>query len=156
MIKKTGNASEKILPMFESLFDSLEVIYGSGETFEKDGVKCKNDGYQKYLQLNSWGVLEANVITFMRGTNKARKLIIVDESQNFSTHAMKTILTRLGEGSKIILLGDVSQIDDRFLNERNNGISYATYKLKGQDFFFTISMSKTERSSLVEKINELL
>jgi PhoH-like ATPase len=83
-------------------------------------------------------------------------LFIVDESQNLTPHEVKTVITRAGEGTKIVFTGDIHQIDSPYLDERSNGLTYLIDRLKGNKLFSHIKLEKGERSELANLANELL
>ena len=85
-----------------------------------------------------------------------KSLIIIDEAQNTTPQEMKTILTRLGEGSKVIVIGDISQIDNPYLGERSNGLAHLIDAFKGHEKFFHIHLTKGERSEIATLAAELL
>jgi PhoH-like ATPase len=152
-----GGINEKTDCYFENTFDALECIYNvNKEVFYKDGVKIKNDGFAVFEQLKSLGKLDIKPLTFMRGTSKNKTIFILEECQNYTHVAVKSLLTRLGEGSKAIICADISQIDSQFLNEKNNGASLVLDKLRNQELFANINLKKSERSKICEMITNLL
>jgi PhoH-like ATPase len=143
-----GTMEEKLAPWMESFKDSLDIIFSQdakGQT--KDGQYLGEKNYD-YLMEN--GILEFLPLTFMRGRSIQKSLIILDEAQNTSIHEMKTLLTRVGEGSKIILLGDVGQIDAPWLNDQNNGLSYLIEKGAESELVGHITLIKSMRSPLAD------
>lgn len=149
-----GTLEEKLEPWTESFRDSLDVIFKkdeedgfSSETFTKDGVIVKEQPYDYLLKD---GTIEFKPLTFMRGRSIQNTLIILDEAQNTSVHEIKTLLTRVGEGSKIICLGDVEQIDLPWLDQQNNGLSYLIEKGKTSEMLGHITFIKSHRSSLAD------
>ena len=101
-------------------------------------------------------LLHIESLGHIRGRNLARSWIIVDEAQNLSPHEIKTVLSRVGEGSKIVLTGDVNQIDSPYLDAGSNGLSYVVSRLKGQPLYGHITLAKTIRSPLASLAAELL
>lgn len=95
-------------------------------------------------------------ITYMRGSSISNSYIIIDEAQNTTPSEMKTIITRIGEGSKLVLTGDVEQIDDRFLSKECNGLTMAVQKFYGKNLFGFVKLEKSERSPLSELANDIL
>ena len=95
-------------------------------------------------------------ITYMRGSSISNAYIIIDEAQNTTPNEMKTIITRIGEGSKLVLTGDIEQIDDRFLSKECNGLTMAVQKFYGKDLFGFVKLEKSERSPLSELANSIL
>ncbi|MBN2198060.1 PhoH family protein [Candidatus Wolfebacteria bacterium] len=102
------------------------------------------------------GQLSISPINFVRGRSLNNTFVIVDEVQNLTPHEVKTIITRVGENSKIVLTGDCSQIDTPFLDSISNGLSYTIEKFKGQEIFGCITLTKGERSFLSELAAQLL
>jgi PhoH-like ATPase len=95
-------------------------------------------------------------LTYIRGRSLSDVFFIVDEAQNLTPHEVKTIITRAGEGTKMIFTGDVQQIDTPYLDSKSNGLTYLTDKMQGQDIFAHIHLEKGERSYLAELASDLL
>ena len=150
-----GDLSAKIDPFYAAIRDNMEVISQRRNTF-KSKKKSKNDD----SDLNVDGMdleyfLDENIIefvppSFMRGRSIPNSFIIVDEAQNLDANTIKTLLTRSGENSKLILNGDPYQIDEPYLDTENNGLTYATKRLMGEDIFTPVILKKGERSRLAE------
>ncbi len=102
------------------------------------------------------GQLSLTALAFIRGRSLSNVIFIIDESQNLTPHEIKTIITRAGEGTKIIFTGDINQIDTPYMDEQSNGLSYLIDKLKGQPLFAHIKLEKGERSALANLANDLL
>ena len=158
-----GNMDEKIHPYMMPIYDNLDVLRETEEEIKKKGDGCsekKDCGEQKEEEpIETWGKnkgINVLVTNFIRGRSLAKRFIIVDETQNLSHLAMKTILTRAGEGTKFVVIGDISQIDSPYLNEKTNGLSVLIDRMKGEPEFVHVHLSKGERSSLAEKISRLL
>ena len=94
------------------------------------------------------GVIEIEALTYIRGRSIAKALIIIDEAQNLTIHELKTIITRVGEGSKIILTGDVEQIDNAYVDETTNGLTHAVEKFKKFELAGHVTLTKGERSKV--------
>jgi len=94
------------------------------------------------------GTIELEALTYIRGRSIANAYIIIDEAQNLSSHEMKTILTRVGEGTKIILTGDVEQIDNVYVDETTNGLTHVIERFKNQSVAGHITLLKGERSKV--------
>ena len=94
------------------------------------------------------GKIEIEALTYIRGRSISNAYIIVDEAQNLTIHELKTIVTRAGEGTKIILTGDIEQIDNTYLDATSNGLSYAVEKLKQYDLTGHVALEKGERSKI--------
>ena len=92
------------------------------------------------------GKIELEALTYIRGRSIANAFIIIDEAQNLTKHEIKTIITRIGEGTKIVLTGDIEQIDNVYVNETSNGLAHAVEKFKAFDLAAHITLNKGERS----------
>ena len=144
-----GSLEEKLGPWMESFRDSLDVIFKCEEALHK---KNKNTTFhhRTYEYLIDNGMLEFKPLTFMRGRSIQNTLIILDEAQNTSVHEMKTLLTRVGEGSKLIALGDVEQIDVPWLDQQNNGLTYLIERGKTSELLGHITFIKSHRSKIAD------
>lgn len=129
-----GTLEEKMAPWVAPIKDNLEFLMG--------------DDKEHLAMLQEKGKIEVEAITFIRGRSIANAFIIIDEAQNLTMHELKTIITRVGEGTKIILTGDVEQIDSAFLDATNNGLTYAVEKFKPYELTGHITLQKGERSSV--------
>ncbi len=143
-----GDAMEKINPYMEPLWDNLKFIKSQFTDNEK-----KNKVIDEMLQDKK---IIITPLAFIRGRSFSRIMFIVDEAQNLTPHEIKTIITRAGEGTKIIFTGDVKQIDTPYLDEQSNGLTYVIDRLKGNELFAHITLEKGERSELANLANELL
>lgn len=94
------------------------------------------------------GRIEVEAMTYIRGRSISNSFIVIDEVQNMTQHEIKTVLTRVGEGTKIILTGDIEQIDNVYIDATNNGLSYVVEKLKVEDISGHITLTKGERSKV--------
>ena len=143
-----GSAEEKISPYMMPLWDNLKVIKSN-----YNGQSRKS----KFIEeLQESGDLSITALNFIRGRSLTNVMFIVDEAQNLTPHEIKTIITRAGEGTKIIFTGDINQIDTPYLDENSNGLTYIIDKLKGDDLFAYIKLEKGERSELADLANRLL
>ena len=102
------------------------------------------------------GKIEVEALTYIRGRSIANAYIVIDEAQNLTKHEVKTIITRIGEGSKIILTGDVEQIDNVYVNETSNGLAHAIEKFKEDPIAGHVSFKKGERSELATLASKVL
>jgi PhoH-like ATPase len=134
-----GDKEDKIRPWMQPIYDNLE--YLCNEHIQPNG--CID-----YLIAN--GKIELEALTYIRGRSIPKQFIICDESQNLSPHVIKTILTRVGRGSKIIFTGDPEQIDHPYLDASSNGLSYLVEKIKGEEISGHITLIKGERSGIAE------
>ncbi|QQS50151.1 MAG: PhoH family protein [Bacteroidota bacterium] len=143
-----GDAKEKIGPYMLPLFDNLDVIKNKFSPTSKD--------YQKIEEMVKGEKLIITPLAFIRGRSLSNVFFIVDEAQNLTPHEIKTIITRAGEGTKMVFTGDIEQIDSPYLDMKSNGLSYLTDKMIGQDVFAHINLIKGERSYLAELASNLL
>jgi PhoH-like ATPase len=95
-------------------------------------------------------------LAYIRGRSLSNVFFIVDEAQNLTPHEVKTIITRAGEGTKMIFTGDIHQIDSPYLDSKSNGLSFLTDRMKGQDIFTHVNLVKGERSYLADLASDLL
>jgi PhoH-like ATPase len=143
-----GTQKEKVDPYMQPLFDNLSVIKAQ---FAPNSPEVRQmDEMQKSRQL----VIEA--LAFIRGRSLAETICIIDEAQNLTPHEIKTIITRTGEGSKMIFTGDIHQIDSPYLDAQSNGLAYMIDRMKGQALFAHVNLMKGERSQLAEMAANLL
>lgn len=147
-----GSEEEKLAPWFEAIMDSFEVLFTNNQTKSNKGKDWRRD-LEMYIDKE---VIEMNALTFIRGRSIPNAIICLDEAQNISKEDMKTILTRAGEGTKIIITGDLEQIDNKFLDSSNNGLAYVIEKFKGSDIFGHITFVEGERSRLASEAADLL
>ena len=143
-----GDEKQKVAPYMQPLFDNLNVIKGQFAPGSADARKI--DELQKGGQL----VIEA--LAFIRGRSLSDTFCIIDEAQNLTPHEIKTIITRAGEGTKMVFTGDIQQIDSPYLDAQSNGLAYMVDKMKGQDLFAHVNLIKGERSQLSELASNLL
>jgi PhoH-like ATPase len=143
-----GDAKEKIGPYMQPLFDNLDVIKNKFSSTSKD--------YQKIEEMVTAEKLIITPLAYIRGRSLSRVYFIVDEAQNLTPHEIKTIITRAGDGTKMIFTGDIEQIDTPYLDRKSNGLSYLTDKMIGQEVFAHINLVKGERSFLAELASNLL
>ena len=129
-----GTLEEKMLPWLAPIQDNLQFLMGDDRT--------TLDMYQDQ------GQIEIEAMTFIRGRSISNAFIVIDEVQNMTQHEIKTVLTRVGEGTKIVLTGDIEQIDNMYIDATNNGLSYVVERLKEEDITGHITLSKGERSKV--------
>jgi PhoH-like ATPase len=143
-----GDVKEKMDPYMQPLYDNLTVIK---HKFSHQSPE--------FLRINDMMKEEKLVITplaYIRGRSLSSIFFIVDEAQNLTPHEIKTIITRAGEGTKMIFTGDIEQIDSPYLDTASNGLSYLSDKMKDQDIFAHVNLVKGERSFLAELASKLL
>ena len=137
-----GTMEEKMVPWLMPIQDNLQFLMGNDkitlETYMEDGT------------------IEMEAITYIRGRSISSAFIIIDEAQNLTNHELKTIITRVGEDTKIVLTGDIEQIDNTYINETTNGLTYAVEKFKREDLAGHIILQKGERSKVASLASKLL
>ena len=143
-----GDIKAKINPYMQPLWDNLKVIQNQYSENSKE--------YQKVKELVDNEKLMVTPLAYIRGRSLANIIFIVDEAQNLTPLEVKTIITRAGEGTKIIFTGDINQIDTPYLDSQSNGLSFMIDRLKGQPLYAHITLEKGERSELANLANELL
>jgi PhoH-like ATPase len=143
-----GDIGDKLDPYMQPLYDNLTVIRH----------QCGEDT-QAAQRINDMRESEKLMITplaYIRGRSLQRMFFIVDEAQNLTPHEVKTIITRAGEGTKIVFTGDVAQIDQPYLDALSNGLSYLIHRMMGQPIYAHVTLEKGERSELADLASELL
>ncbi|MDA3912213.1 MAG: PhoH family protein [Bacteroidales bacterium] len=143
-----GDAREKISPYMQPLFDNLSVI--------KHNFKPTSQDFTRIEDMLNNGKLVIEALAYIRGRSLSKVFMIIDEAQNLTPHEVKTIITRAGEGTKVIFTGDIQQIDSPYLDLKSNGLSYLASKMKGQSIFAHVNLVKGERSHLAELASDLL
>ena len=143
-----GDASEKISPYMQPLFDNLGVI--------KHCFKPRSSEYSKIEELLEEGRLSITPLAYIRGRSLANTFFIIDEAQNLTPHEVKTIITRAGEGTKMVFTGDLYQIDSPYLDTLSNGLAHLSDRMRNQTLFAHINLLKGERSDLSELASDLL
>jgi PhoH-like ATPase len=146
-----GDIKEKLTPWMQPLYDNFDLIFSS-----QDGTAKPKHWRRGYEELLEMGLLQIEPLTYIRGRTIPKQFLVVDEAQNLTPHEVKTILTRAGEGTKIILTGDVEQIDNPYVDAASNGLTYVVEKFKGDPLAAHITLLKGERSSLAERATVLL
>jgi len=136
-----GTLEEKMMPWIAPLRDNLEYLYGD---------KTALDMHMEQ------GVIEIEAMTFIRGRSISNAFMIVDEAQNLTIHELKTIITRVGHGTKLVLTGDIQQIDNSYVDSVSNGLAHAVEKFKPYDISGHVTLYKGERSTLATLAAEIL
>lgn len=144
----TGSKEEKLGAWRGAINDNLEFLMDKGQSDSKTDEKIN--------YLFSAGQIEIDSLTYIRGRSLPQQYIIIDDVQNLTPHEIKTITSRAGNGTKIVLTGDPYQIDNPYLDVSSNGLSYLVERFKGQEIFGHITFSKSERSALAALSSELL
>ena len=127
-----GSMEEKMRPWLAPIRDNLQYLMGNDKIM-----------MEEYM---TNGTIEIEALTYIRGRSISNTYIIVDEAQNLSRHELKTIITRVGENTKIVLTGDIEQIDNVYIDETSNGLTYAVEKFKEHEIAGHVTLIKGERS----------
>lgn len=143
-----GDINSKLDPYLQPLFDNLSVIQNQ---FPPENPR--HNRIREYLDEQK---IVITPLSYIRGRSMVKVFFIVDEAQNLTPHEVKTIITRAGEGTKIVFTGDIFQIDHPYLDSQSNGLSYLIEKMKGQSLYAHINLEKGERSELSELASCLL
>lgn len=141
-----GAKEEKLSNWMQPLFDNLDYLL----------TVNKKDNLKNLEWLTKNNLLEIEALTYIRGRSLPNQFIIIDEAQNLSPHEVKTIVSRAGEGTKVVLTGDPYQIDNPYLDANSNGLTYLVEAFKGQPIFGHVTLQRSERSDLAELAAELL
>jgi PhoH-like ATPase len=179
-----GSLEEKMRPWLQPYHDALEVLmpsklpkepqFAAKKVSKKKGKR--DDALQHFLspvhgngngngglppmkpyeRLIKNGLVEIEALAFIRGRSIARRFFILDEAQQLTPHEVKTVITRISEGSKIVLIGDPAQIDNPYVDARSNGLVYCHNRMKGQPLHAHVKLMKGERSKLAELAADLL
>jgi len=143
-----GDVESKLAPYMQPLWDNLKVI--------QDQFPETDKNYQLINTMIKEEKLVIEPLSYIRGRSLQRIYFIVDEAQNLTPHEIKTIITRAGEGSKLVLAGDIYQIDHPYLDSQSNGLSFLIEHFKGQKLYAHVNLEKGERSELAELASNLL
>lgn len=143
-----GDVQSKLEPYMQPLWDNLKVI--------QDQYSESDKQHQLINSMIKEDKLVIEPLSYIRGRSLQRIFFIVDEAQNLTPHEIKTIITRVGEGTKIVFTGDIYQIDHPYLDSQSNGLSYLIDNFKGQPLYAHINLEKGERSELAELASNLL
>jgi PhoH-like ATPase len=143
-----GDIKAKLDPYMQPLFDNLGVIQNQHSDSDAKSSKIKEFLDDKKLVIAP--------LSYIRGRSIVKTYFIVDEAQNLTPHEIKTIITRAGEGTKLVFTGDIYQIDHPYLDCHSNGLSYLIEKMQGQPLYAHVHLEKGERSELAELASNLL
>jgi len=147
-----GTIEEKLNPYMQPIFDNIDFLFGVSSV-----AKTNRRGAGKGTQeLINQGLLNVEPLTYIRGRSIPNQFMIVDEAQNLTPHELKTIITRAGEGTKIVLTGDTMQIDHPYLDSMNNGLASVVECFKNEAIAGHVTMVKGERSKLSELATQLM
>jgi PhoH-like ATPase len=140
-----GTKEEKLRPWMQPIYDNLEFLF-----------KNCSEPFEVLQDLIRKGVLDLEALTYIRGRSIPRQFIICDEAQNLSPHMIKTLITRVGEDTKIVLTGDPEQIDNPYLDASSNGLTYLVERIKSEEISGHVVLVKGERSKVAELGGKLL
>ncbi len=143
-----GDIEEKLSPWMQPIFDNLEFLFSAGGTKVREG--------RGFAELLETGQIQVEPLTYIRGRSLPHQYLIVDEAQNLTPHEVKTIITRCGEGTKIVLTGDPYQIDNPYVDSASNGLTIVADRFGPERLAGHILLSKGERSELAEIAANLL
>ncbi|NJK56182.1 MAG: PhoH family protein [Pleurocapsa sp. SU_5_0] len=146
-----GDINEKLTPWMQPLYDNFDLIFRTQDVSEKPGHWRR--GHEELIEM---GILQIEPLTYIRGRTIPQQFLIIDEAQNLTPHEVKTIITRAGEGTKIVLTGDPDQIDNPYVDAASNGLTYVVERFKNEPIAGHITLFKGERSSLAERAALLL
>ena len=136
-----GTLEEKMMPWLRPIQDNLEFLLSGKDIF------------QTYIEK---GIIEMEAISYIRGRSIPDTFMIIDEAQNLTVHELKTIITRVGEKTKIVLTGDIEQIDNAYIDDTSNGLSYAVEKFKTSELAGHITLLRGERSAVASLAARIL
>lgn len=142
-----GSLEEKLDPWMQPIYDNLDHLFGNSNIVGMN---------QQWKMLIEKGLIKVEALTYIRGRSIPNQFLIIDEAQNLSTHEIKTIITRVGEGTKVVLTGDPAQIDSPYLDAINNGLTYAADRMKAESIVAHVELTKGERSLLADLAAKLL
>ena len=145
-----GDMGEKLNPWMKPIFDNLDYLLSSRPE------RGRRNGQPAYQYLLDSNLVEVEALTYIRGRSIPEQFLIIDEAQNLTPHEVKTVLTRAGEGTKIVLTGDPMQIDNPYVDEMSNGLTFAIERFKNEAISGHITLRKGERSELAELAAKLL
>ena len=150
-----GDLQEKMGPWMQPIIDNLDFLLGGGDEShpQRGGQRAPRNSWS---DLKGMGLLEVEAISYIRGRSIPRQYMVVDEAQNLTPHEVKTIVTRVGQGTKIVLTGDPYQIDNPYVDAESNGLTWLVERFKGQSLAGHVTLSRGERSELAELAANLL
>jgi PhoH-like ATPase len=146
-----GDVDEKLNPWMQPIFDNLEILFTAGGGIGRGAHKDRG-----FLELLENGTIQVEPLTYIRGRSLPHQYLIIDESQNLTPHEVKTIITRCGEGTKIVLTGDPQQIDNPYVDQSSNGLSVVADRFRKEKISGHVVLAKGERSELAELAANLL
>jgi len=151
-----GDLEEKMGPWMQPIIDNLDFLLGGGDEASAGQRGPQRGNRNSWADLKAMGLLEVEAISYIRGRSIPRQFMVVDEAQNLTPHEVKTIVTRVGQGTKIVLTGDPYQIDNPYVDAESNGLTWLVERFKGQHLAGHVTLSRGERSELAELAANLL
>lgn len=151
-----GDLEQKLNPWMKPIFDNLEFIVSTHSDSSREGRGGRNAPEPEYQHLLDQKIIEVEALTYIRGRSIPRQYLIVDEAQNLTPHEVKTVLTRAGEGTKVVMTGDPNQIDNPYVDALSNGLTYTVERFKDSPIAGHVTLKKGERSALAELAAQLL
>jgi len=146
-----GDMTEKLTPWMQPLYDNFDLIFNTQDSNDKQ--EHWRRGHEELLNL---GLLQIEALTYIRGRTIPKQFFVIDEAQNLTPHEVKTILTRAGEGTKIVLTGDTAQIDNPYVDAASNGLTYVIERFRNEPLAGHITLYQGERSDLAARAAGLL
>ncbi len=150
-----GSLDEKLNPWMKPIFDNLDLVLGGDERETTSNGRNKQH-VPHYQALIDQKIIEVEPLTYIRGRSLPRQFLVIDESQNLTPHEVKTVITRAGEGTKVVLTGDRYQIDNPYVDATSNGLSYVVERFRLSAMAGHVTLRKGERSPLAETAASLL
>ncbi len=152
-----GDVEEKLNPWMQPIYDNVELLVSGGrDNAESGNHGGKKKGTEGYRTLVDMGYMQIEPLTYIRGRSIPNQFMVVDEAQNLTPHEVKTIITRVGENTKIVLTGDPYQIDNPYVDSANNGLTHVVERFKDAKLAGHVTLVKGERSNLAELAATLL
>ena len=151
-----GDKDQKLTAWMQPIFDNMAYLLSNRLSSSGDDKHPQHASLssveQRIKQLMESGQVVLEPLTYIRGRSIPHQFMIVDESQNLTPHEVKTIASRVGEGTKLVLTGDATQIDNPYLDSSSNGLSYLVERLKGKSIVGHVTLAKSERSELASLV----
>jgi Predicted ATPase related to phosphate starvation-inducible protein PhoH len=141
-----GLKEEKLIHWMQPIYDNLEFLCASSSGDASETLRWVNESKK----------VEMEAVTYIRGRSLPKMYMIIDEAQNLTPHEVKTVISRAGKGTKVVLTGDPTQIDNPYLDKNSNGLTYSVGRFKDQPLFGHVYMEKTERSELAAIAAEVM
>ncbi len=151
-----GTLEEKLNPWMKPIFDNLDLLLGGEDAQGGGGGRGNKTQAPNYQALIDQKIIEVEPLTYIRGRSLPRQYLVIDEAQNLTPHEVKTVITRAGEGTKVILTGDRYQIDNPYVDATSNGLSYVVERFRTSPLAGHVTLRKGERSPLAETAAALL